>query len=134
MVMLDNSRHPLKHFLCLDIGNQNPVALFGCCNEAVAIGSEGEIIKFNISGISLPAAESVSLQDGEKASSLSLCFESIVAIITNCRVFESPDHEDSQFLPTVSKFLLKICIFVTFVLSSIFRRCDFSIQSYNFIL
>lgn len=58
------------------------MALFGCCND--------EIIDFNICGISLPAAESVSLQDCEKASSLSLCFESIVPLVTNCRVSESP--------------------------------------------
>ena len=76
----------------LNIGNQEPVALFGLYKNAAAINSEGEIIFIDRESVkNSPDSHisSFSLPDGEKASSVACCGDTIVALSRNCRVFTS---------------------------------------------
>lgn len=75
----------------LDIGNHQPVSLFGGCSYAAAIGSEGEIIFINRNSVKKSPGmqiDTFSLPDGEKASSVACCDSSVFVLSTNGRVFK----------------------------------------------
>ena len=69
------------------------MSLFGGYYHSAAIGSEGEVIFINRDSVqdspNSPIA-SVSLPDGEKASSVACCNDSVVVLSSNGRVFTSP--------------------------------------------
>ncbi|KAK8841776.1 hypothetical protein M9Y10_026725 [Tritrichomonas musculus] len=76
----------------LDIGNQEPVALYGGNLYAAVINSEGEVIFINSGSIrNSPSSriDSISLPEGEKASSVACCDVSIYVLSTSGRVFVS---------------------------------------------
>ena len=77
----------------LDIGNHHPVSLFSGFYHSAAIGSEGEVIIINRNSVknspNSPIAY-VSLPEGEKASSVACCDDSVVVLSSNGRVFTSP--------------------------------------------
>lgn len=77
----------------LNTGNKQPVALFGGLCDAAAICKDGEIIYINRNSVrESPESqiEIVSLPNGEKASSVACCYESVVVLSANGRVFSSP--------------------------------------------
>ena len=85
----------------LDIGKHYPVSLFGGCSYLAAIGSEGEVIFINRNSVKhSPNSQikAVSLPDGEKASSVACCEDSIVVLSSNGRVFSSYIDYGSNFL------------------------------------
>ncbi|KAK8837309.1 hypothetical protein M9Y10_036740 [Tritrichomonas musculus] len=76
----------------LDIGNQQPVALFGGFSNAAAITSDGRVIFINRQSVrKSPESriDAVSLPDDEKASFVACCEESVVVLSSNGRVFSS---------------------------------------------
>ena len=108
----NNRRHSMQLVYCdkkinegtpiyLDIGNSNPLALFGGDHNMAAICSEGEIIFINRDFlIKSPEAkiEVVWLPDGEKASSVACCYHNVFVLSSNGRVFSSPFKEESNDL------------------------------------
>lgn len=77
----------------LDIGNQQPVALFGGYSHAASINNEGEIIFINRHSIrKSPESriDAVPLPDNEKASSVACCEDSVIALSSSGRIFASP--------------------------------------------
>ena len=91
----------VKGPLFLDIGNHQPVSLFGGYSHSAAIGSEGEVIFINRYSVikspysSIPA---ISLPDGEKASSVACGEYSVVVLSSNGRLFTSPITKGSKSL------------------------------------
>lgn len=76
----------------LEIGNHHPVALFAGYNHMAAVCSDGEIIFINhfLAKKSFnPEIEAISLPDGEKASTVACCKETLFVLSTNGRVFSS---------------------------------------------
>ena len=76
----------------LNIGEKKPIAIFGGhCNSA-AITDEGEIIFINRDSLmdspELPI-DAVSLPDGEKASNVACCNDSVLVLSSNGRLFLS---------------------------------------------
>ena len=85
----------------LDIGNQQPIALFGGYSHAAAISNEGEIIFINRHSIrKSPESriEAVSLPGGEKASSIACCEDSVVVLSSNGQVYSSTVGNTSNVL------------------------------------
>ena len=76
----------------LDIGNHEPVSLFGGYSHSAAICTEGEVIFINRETVknspSSPISAS-SLPGGEKASMVACCKGSIFALSSSGRLFES---------------------------------------------
>lgn len=102
--MLSNSSNERQLVLCyceinegdpvfLDIGDHQPVSLFRGWYYSAAIGSDGEVIFINPNSVKNSPNSPitvVSLPDGEKASSVACCNDSIVVLSSNGRVFTSP--------------------------------------------
>lgn len=85
----------------LDIGNEEPVALFGGCVHTAAITKKGEILFVNrhpIKKSTKSRIAPVSLPYGEKAVCVACCLNSIVALSSKGRVFESFVTERSNVL------------------------------------
>lgn len=79
--------------LFLDIGNHEPVSLYGGYFNAAAICTEGEIIfinRYSFKNSPLSSIEAVFLPEGEKASSVAFCSFYVVALCSNGSVFLSP--------------------------------------------
>ena len=77
----------------LDIGNHQPVALFGGNYHSAAIGSEGEVIFINRNSIKNSPNSPIEagfLPEDEKASSLACCDYSFIVLSSKGRVFKSP--------------------------------------------
>ena len=85
----------------LDIGDQEPVALFGGYYNAASINNKGEIIFINresiINSPSSPIS-SFSLPEGEKASSVACCNDAIVVLSSSGRIFSSVIEKGSNVL------------------------------------
>lgn len=85
----------------LDAWNQEPVALFCVRLHAAAISKEGEVIFINRDSFknspSSPIA-SFPLPDGEEASSVARCNDSVVVLSSTGRVFSSVVEEGSSGL------------------------------------
>ena len=76
----------------LDIGDEEPVSLFGGHYHAAAISDKGEVIfinRFAVQNLPKSRLAAVSLLDGEKASSVACLEDSIVVLSSNGRVFSS---------------------------------------------
>lgn len=76
----------------LNIGNQDPIALYGGAFYAAAISSEGKIIFINSSLIEkspLSSIRSYTLPDGAKASSVALINNKCYVLSSNGQVFSS---------------------------------------------
>ena len=85
----------------LDTGNQDPVSLFGGYNHAAAISSDGEVIFINRDSVkNSPSSRlaSFSLPDGEKASSVACCNDSVFVLSSAGRVFSSVIEKGSSSL------------------------------------
>ena len=85
----------------LDIGNQQPVGLFGGCSHAAVIGSEGQVIFINRHSIKKSPdspIEGVSLPFNEKASSVACCEKHIFVLSSKGHVFESLVTKESSVL------------------------------------
>lgn len=85
----------------LDIGDDEPVALFGGYQNAAAICEEGEVIFINReTAINSPESriEASMLPGGEKASSDACCNESVFALSASGRVFTSAVESSSSAL------------------------------------
>ena len=85
----------------LDIGNHEPVALFGGRSHAATICDKGEIIFINRDSVKKSPnspISSVSLPNDEKATSVACCNNSIVALSSNGLVFSSVIAKQSNFL------------------------------------
>ena len=64
----------------LAICNHHPVSLFGCYYHSAAIGSEGEVIFINHDSVKKsqnPEIAMISLPEGENASSIACCNDSV---------------------------------------------------------
>lgn len=76
----------------LDIGDEEPVALFGGCSHCAVITDKGEVIFINYIAVKdSPNSRlvAISLPDGEKASSVACLSESIFVLSLNGHVFSS---------------------------------------------
>lgn len=73
-----------KKSLFLDIGNSNPVSLFGGHSNAAAISEDGSVIFINDSHV-----EVNSLPGEDKATSVACCVNSIFVVGSNCKVYAS---------------------------------------------
>ena len=76
----------------LDIGNLEPVSLFGGCNHAAAICKNGEVLFFHhiaIKNSPKSRIAAVSLPGGEKALSVACCDNSVVVLGSSGRLFTS---------------------------------------------
>ena len=79
--------------------DHDPVALFSGCDNFAAIGSEGEVIFIKRESVKTSSLiTAVSLPDGEKASSIACCIDSIVVLSTNGRVFSSAIFKENNSL------------------------------------
>ena len=81
----------------LDIGDHHPVSLFGGYRHSATICSEGEVIFINRNSVKKSPEtriESVSLPEGEKASSVACCYDSVFAMRSNGRLLSSPVSDD----------------------------------------
>lgn len=102
----------------LDTGDQELVALFGGCLHAAAINNKGEVIFINCSSIkNSPSSQlaSFSLPDGEKASSVACCDDSIVVLSSKWRVYSSVVKSGSSVLSfsAVSELLGEEIVYVS---------------------
>ena len=85
----------------LDIGNHEPIALFGGCLHAAAISKEGEIIFIQrelVKNSPNSLISAVSIPNNEKAKSIACCDDSIIVLSSNDRVFSSPVDSESNIL------------------------------------
>lgn len=86
----------------LNIGNQEPVAIYGGFdNNVAAINRKGGVIFINyyfIKNSPRSRIDAVSLPDGEKASSIACGNGLIIVLSTNNRVFKSSITKGSNFL------------------------------------
>lgn len=76
----------------LSTRNKQPVALFRGLHDAAVICRDGEIIYINRDSVEKSFEspfEAVYLPDGEKASSVACCYESVFVLSANGRVFTS---------------------------------------------
>ncbi|KAK8842509.1 hypothetical protein M9Y10_026100 [Tritrichomonas musculus] len=108
----------------LDIGNQEPVALFGGRFYAAAINSEGEVIFINRNSIKNSPSSPITsfpLPDDEKASSVACCSGSVVALSSSGRVFSSVVDEGSSSLSFSAVVELSSHEIVS--LSGLFEHC-----------
>ena len=83
----------------LDIGNHQPVSLFGGRSHSATICSEGEVIFINRNSVKespQTRISSVSLPDDEKASSVACCDNSVFVLSSTGRVFTSEVKEGSS--------------------------------------
>lgn len=65
----------------------NPVSLFGGCYECAVIDSEGGIIY--IGNSHTQTIKPVFHPEGEKAINLAFCYEPVISLSSNCRLFDS---------------------------------------------
>ena len=76
----------------LNIENQLPIALFGGFSYVAAISNEGKIIFINRWSIKYSPQSSIaaiSLPNGDKASSIALCNDSVIVLSSNGKLFSS---------------------------------------------
>ena len=105
--------------LFLNLGDRNPVRLFGCFEKAAAIDSEGSIFIITDSIFQSPskALQPFSLPNGEKAHFVTLCKESIIVISTSYKAYESPLQKngpiDQLSLTEIPEFIGKKIVHVT---------------------
>ena len=89
------------HPVFLDIGDAQPVSLFGGHYHSAAISDKGEIIFINRDAVKKSPKSRISsicLPDEEKAVSVACCDDSVVALSSNGRVFSSEVQSDSCIL------------------------------------
>ena len=85
----------------LDIGDEEPVSLFGGCLYAAAISDKGEVIFINryaVKNSPNSRIAAVSLPEGEKASSVACLEDSVFVLSSNGRVFSSKIESGSNVL------------------------------------
>lgn len=105
--------------LFLNLGDRNPVRLFGCFEKAAVIDSEGSIFIITDSIFQSPskALQPFSLPNGEKAHFVTLCKESIIVISTSYKAYESPLPKngpiDQLSLTEIPEFIGKKIVHVT---------------------
>lgn len=101
----------------LNIGDVDPVALFGGRSNSAAIGSNGEVIFIKSSVISEKpesCINAISLPDEEKASSVACCEDLVVVLSMNGRVFMSSLDNCSEIeFSEVDELKGKECICVS---------------------
>ncbi|KAK8888243.1 putative E3 ubiquitin-protein ligase herc4 [Tritrichomonas musculus] len=79
--------------LFLNINGRYPISIYGGFSYAASIDNEGQVILIYPAQIVIDKnakLDSVSLPDGEKAVSVSCCFEKLLALSSNGKVYESP--------------------------------------------
>ena len=85
----------------LDIGDEEPVSLFGGNNHAAAISDKCEVIFINRYAVKKsPNSQiaAISLPDSEKASSVACLDVSVVVLSSNGRVFSSSIESGSSVI------------------------------------
>lgn len=95
-----NEQYPLF----LNIGDSNPISIFGGENNSAAIDTKGRIIFIPYKLISESPntqLKAISLPGGIKAVSVSCCNDIIIALGTNGKLYESPVQDLS--IPTFSE-------------------------------
>lgn len=102
--------------LFLNFEGSNPVSLFGGHSTAAAIDADGSIIFIpecsEVENLASSRFERSRLPDGEAATIVAFCGESVYAVSSNGRVFESKTPEEGnslEFSPVESLNGEKIC-------------------------
>ena len=88
--------------LFLDIGNRNPIAIFGGSQNSAAIDTEGSIIIITEDVFTSPV-KVIQLPFNEKAVSIAICNQFIIALTSSGRLFEFAFSDNNT--PTFSEII-----------------------------